>query len=332
MFNLEKFPEWRILGVLGVVAVSWYLLSLVSGLLGVFADVLILMFLAWIMAFIIEPVVEQLETRGVKRTGAAILVYLGIAILVGIVIGVVLPTTISQLSQFSGVLPNYLPENALWTPRIEGFLSSTLNNSVVLASQVASALTGVLLVFILSFYFLISRGEISRTIKRIIPDQYEEDYKFLETVINTTFASFIRIQVLMGLVLGMVAFVVLAILRINFALSTAIMAAILAMIPVVGPVLFLIPPALAAATVSFNQLIIVTAVLVLVAQLIYNVWAPRLLGKALRIHPIIVLLSFLVGYKLAGFWGAIFAVPVVSAMTVIGKDILWYWKEEADKR
>ncbi len=120
-------------------------------------------------------------------------------------------------------------------------------------------------------------------------------------------------------------------MKVEFAVSTAIMAAILAMVPVVGAVLFLVPPLLAAATISFSKAAVVTIVLALVAQLVFNILAPRLLGKALKIHPIIVLLSFLVGYKIAGVWGAIFAVPVTSAMTVIAKDIIWYWREEADK-
>lgn len=329
--NLGKYPEWRILGILGVIVLAWYLLSLLGSLLGVFADVLLLVFLAWILAFILEPLVAGLQKNNVGRTAAAIIVYIGIAIIAAILIWVILPTTIGQLAQFSTVIPDYLPQNSLWTPRIESFLATTISNSVIVATQVASTLTGLLLVFILSFYILVSKKEISEAIIKLIPDQYEEDYKFLEGVINTTFASFIRIQFLMGLILGLLTLVVFLILQINFPVSTALMAAILAMIPVVGPILFLIPPALAAATVSLNQVIIVTIVLVLTAQIIYNVWAPRAMGKAMKIHPIIVLLSFLVGYKAAGIWGAIFAVPVVSAITIIARDLIWYWKEEADK-
>ncbi len=329
--NLGKYPEWRILGVLGVAVLVWHLLTLLGSLLGVFADVLLLVFLAWILAFILEPLVASLQKNGAGRTVAAIFVYIGIAIIAAILIWVILPTTIGQLAQFSAVVPNYLPQNSLWTPRIESFLATTISNSVAVATQVASTLTGLLLVFVLSFYFLVSKKEISEALIKIIPDQYEEDYKFLEGVINTTFASFIRIQFLMGLILGLLTLVVLLILQINFPVSTALMAAILAMIPVVGPMLFLVPPALAAATVSLNQVIIVTVVLVVAAQIIYNVWAPRAMGKALKIHPIIVLLSFLVGYKVAGIWGAIFAVPVVSAITIIARDLIWYWKEEADK-
>lgn len=331
MLNLGKYPEWRILGVLGVIVLGWYLLSMLGGLVGIFSDVLVIIFLAWILAFVIEPVVVKLANKGLGRTGATLVSYGGVAVILGLGIWIVLPTMVPQLAQFATVIPQYLPQNSLWTPRIEGFITSTIANSVVIASQVASGLANVLLVYILSVYFSISRKEISETILKIIPDQYEEDYRFFEEVINKTFASFLRIQMLMGFVLGVVTLVVMLILQVNFAVSTSLVSGILAMIPVVGPILFLIPPILAAATVSVDKVIIVTVVLILIAQLVYNVWAPRLLGKALRIHPIIVLLSFLVGYKMAGIWGAIFSVPVTSAITIIARDLILYWKEEADR-
>ena len=201
--------------------------------------------------------------------------------------------------------------------RVENFLNAAANNSVALAGGVASTATNILLIFILSFYFLISRGEISRFIKDIIPDEYEEDYAFLEKTLNQTFASFLQIQVVLGLLLGLITLITLLILGINFAVSTAIFAGILAMVPVVGAVIFVIPVALAGLTVSVQKMIIAVAVVILAAQLVYNVVAPKLMGAALKIHPIIVLLSFLIGYRIAGVWGAIFAVPVTSSAALV---------------
>ena len=80
-----------------------------------------------------------------------------------------------------------------------------------------------------------------------------------------------------------------------------------------------------------QKMLIATSVIILTGQLVYNILSPKLLGTALKIHPIIVLLSFLVGYRLGGVWGAIFAVPVTSAIFIIVKEILKYWKQEADE-
>ncbi len=330
--NLTKLPEWRILAILGIITLSWHLLTLFGSIIGAFTDIVLLIFLSWILSFILEPLVIYLSNRGLKRVTAAVIIYITIALLITVLVWIVLPTTILQLSQLLAALPSSLPPNSFLTSQVQNFLSATLSNSVSLATQVASGATGLLLVFILSFYLLISKGEISTWLKKLIPDEYEEDYQFLENVINTTFASFLRIQVSLGLVLGLITFVCLLILRVNFALSTSIAAAVLAMIPVIGAVLFLLPPALAALTISLEKMVIVVIVLVLAAQLVYNFWAPKLFGQALKIHPIIVLLSFLVGYKIAGIWGAVFAVPITASLAIIGKDLIKYWQEEADNK
>lgn len=333
--KVKNYPEIRILAILGIIYLGWQLLGLFSSFLSIFADIFIVLILSWVLAFVLEPLVARIarrdENQRLPRVWAAALVYLFLALAAVVVIWVVLPTTVMQISQFTAIAPSYLPENSYLMPKVEAFLNATAANSIFLASGLASAATGTLLVFILSFYFLLSKNEISKFMLDIIPDDYEEDYLFLEKTLNETFASFLRVQVVMGLILGLITLLTLVVLGINFPLSTALLAAILAMVPVVGPIIFLLPVVLAALTVSVQKAIIAVAVIALAAQLVYNFLAPKLLGSALRIHPIVILLSFVIGYRLAGFWGAVFAVPVTSAVVVIIKDLLKYWKVEADK-
>lgn len=299
--------------------------------LGLFADIFILLILSWILAFVLEPLVDNLIKRGVPQLLAASLTYLAVAVSAIIFIWVVLPTTLTQLTQLVGSIPSYLPENSIWTSKIESFLTGALGSYVSLASSVASTITGLLLVFIFSFYILLSRKEISKFIREIIPDEYEEDYLFLEKVLNNTFASFLQVQIILGLIMGAVTFIVMVILGVSLAFSTSLVAAILAMIPVVGPIIMLLPIILATLSVSMQTMIITVAIIVVIEQLVYNFLSPKLLGNVLKIHPIIVLLSFMIGYRLGGVWGAVFAVPITSAVAIVGKELLKYWQQEADK-
>lgn len=329
--NLLRLPEWRILAILGIIALSAHLLVTFGSILAMFSDIFLVVILSWILAFVLEPLVNRITHKGVPRIAAAAIIYLFIAASATILISLAVPATIAQLSQLSVTLPALLPDHPIITSHVESFLANTLANSVSLATSLASTITGLLLILILSFYFLISRSDISRFIKNVIPDEYEEDYAFFEKVVNNTFASFLRIQVALGLALGAVTLVVLWILGINYALSTSVFAGILAMIPVVGSILFIIPVILASLTVSLQKMAIVVVVIILASQLVYNVLAPKLLGSVLNIHPIVVLLSFLVGYKVAGVWGAVFAVPVASVLAIVGKELIKHWNEEADK-
>lgn len=329
--TLSKFPEWKILAYLGIIALSYHLFTIFSSFVSFFADIFLLLILSWILAFLIEPLVTYFKKYGLSGTVSSITIYILLAIFALTFGAIIIPTVITQLSQLSSILPSYIPANSLLASRLENFVTATLSNYVNIASQLASILANLTLVFILSFYFLISRQEISKFILQLIPDKFEEDYRFLNNTLNTTFASFIRVQVLLGLILGFLTFISMFILKIEFAMSTAIISALLAMIPVVGPILFLIPPVIAAAIVSPQKLIILFIVLILSAQLIYNLFSPRLLGKALKIHPIVVLIAFLIGYKIGGIWGSIFAVPITSAFAIMARDFLKYWKNEADK-
>jgi len=328
----KDFPELRILAILGIIALGWHLVSTFWSFLGMFADIFILLVLSWVLAFILEPLVIKIsKVLTLPRLWSAALVYFSLGVLAIIIIWAVLPTVISQISQFAFLVPNYLPENFLLGPKLETFINNTANNTISLASGVASTATGILLVFILSFYFLMTKEEISKFILKIIPHEYEKNYLFLEKTINETFASFLQIQIVMGLVMGGITLVTLLILGVNFPLSTSLFSAILAMIPVVGAVIFLIPVVLAGLTVSIEKTIIAVVIILLAAQLVFNILGPKLLGSALKIHPIVILLSFIIGYRLAGVWGAIFAVPITSALFVIVKDLLKYWRQEADK-
>jgi len=62
-------------------------------------------------------------------------------------------------------------------------------------------------------------------------------------------------------------------------------------------------------------------ILLLAQQIIFNIWGPKFIGKAFKIHPIVVLLSFIVGFKIAGVMGAIFAIPVISIIILVIRDL-----------
>lgn len=329
--SLKGIPEFKILVWLGIIALGWYLLGIFGSFLGLFADIFLLLILSWILAFVLEPLVDALTQKGVSRLGAAVLTSLAVALSAVILIWVILPTTITQLSWLISTLPTSLPINSVWATKIEAFLTGTLGSSLALASGVASLLTRLSLIFILSFYFLTSRREISKFILDIIPHEHQEDYLFLEKVISSTFASFLQVQIVSGLIMGGITFIAMVVLGINLALSTSILAAIFAMIPVVGSILVIFPVILAALSVSLQKTLVAAAVIILAEQLVYNILFPKLLGRMLKIHPIIVLLSFLIGYRLGGFWGAVFVIPVTSALVIVGKEILKYWQEEADR-
>jgi predicted PurR-regulated permease PerM len=71
--------------------------------------------------------------------------------------------------------------------------------------------------------------------------------------------------------------------------------------------------------------VLIFAILLIVQQIMLNYLGPKLMGKAFKLHPIIVLLSFIVGYKIAGAFGAIFIVPILAILVIVFKELEHYF-------
>ena len=114
--------------------------------------------------------------------------------------------------------------------------------------------------------------------------------------------------------------IILRIFSIDLAASIALLAGILTIIPIVGPILAVIPPAFIT-LVSHPEnpvlAVAILAILVLLQQVVYNAIGPKLMERAFKLHPIIVFLSIIIGFKVAGPLGAVFVVPVLGICVIV---------------
>ena len=316
--------EKRILYILLSIIAGLYLLQITWGFLAMFSDIFLILILSWLLSFILEPVVRSITQKNTSRLVAASIVYVFLGIFLFILGMVIVPTIISQLTIILGAIPDLARTAPEW---LQQFVTATLSNAVAIAQNITAAIFNLVLVLIFSFYFLIERDRISKLIYDLLPDDWESNFRFLEKVVNTSFAGFLRVQVALGAVVGITTYLVLTIMGINYALTASFAAGILAIVPVVGPALAVLTPILPALMTSVNTGLITFVVLFLLQQIIYNVVSPKVIGETLKLHPIFVLISFIVGFKIAGFWGAVFAVPITSAFVIIIQEFIYHNKK-----
>ena len=328
--------------VLGTLVLAIVLLSLVGSIFFAFGDVVLVFFLAWLLAFILSPLVSGL-TRFVPflpRIGAVVLVY---ALLVGaIVVAVVLVAgaLASSISDFVASVPTLrqdLPTLlAPWQARVDGlglsqvdlvaqassFLDNLANYAVALAGPVQQlavaslgAMGNLLIVLILSLYMVVDRDDILSFLFRVVPPAYKEEARLLETSIARSFGGFLRGQAILGIVYAAVAAVTSAVLSLPYLAVTTVVAGGLMAIPFFGPFLSWAPPVIIAILVR-PDLILPAAILMGVGwMLVMNGLQPRLMQEAVGIHPIVVLGSVLIGSKIAGVTGAIFGIPIAAVIS-----------------
>ena len=328
--------------LLGAFVLAMIAINLVASVFYAFGDVLLVFCLAWLLAFILRPVVTGL-TRLVPilpRIGAVVLVYatlVGAIVLAVVLIAGALAQSISAFITSVPTLRDDLPVLlAPWQDRLNGIGlaqvdlvaqgTSFLDNLATYAAQLAGpvqqlavaslgALGNLLIVLILSLYMVVDRDAILSFFFRVIPPGWKEEARLLETSTARSFGGFLRGQAILGIVYAAVAALTGTILGLPYMPVTATAAGVLMAIPFFGPFVAWAPP-LIAAILAVPDATVPTAVLMGVGWfVVMNVLQPRLMQEAVGIHPIVVLGSVLIGSKVAGITGAIFGIPIAAVLS-----------------
>lgn len=327
----RDFSSLKFLLALATVALSIYLAGFVVEFIRTFSDIILILLFGWFVSFLLEPFVD-LFTKYFKlpRLASTVLVFILAGILITLSFLVLIPNIVIQFNTLAKEIPSFVRNSPVPVQKgIENLIGS-FNNYTELIPSVTQFLINLIIVLILSFYLVVDRNNLDKHFFALTPKKYHESLRFIQGAINNSFASFVRIQVLWGFIGGIVTWIVLNLFRIPFAASTSIMAGVLVSIPVIGPFIGLIPPLLVTTIEASSKLVPVILVIFLVQMFIFNVFGPKIIGKAFNLNPIIVMLALLIGVKIAGFTGAMFAVPVISVILVVGKEFYNFYLKDKE--
>jgi len=317
----KEFTLFKLLVFLLTVAVSIYLLGIFWQVLGNFYDVIVIALIAWLLSFILEPLVDLVSklTR-LAKLWSALIVYIFFAILFTVIVFILIPTVISQFQSLSVLIPKSLGAFPNFTKTWNNVVGNPFDNLISYLPSVATIFVDIIIILVLSFYLILDKEKINAEIFKLAPKNWHGNIKFIQETVNETFSSFLQIQVLFGVLAGITTWIVLRIFSIDYAASIAILAGLLTIIPLAGPLLGIVPPAVVVlVTHSENPLLAlaIAAILLLIQQITYNAVGPKLMEKAFKLHPIVVLLSILIGFKVAGAMGAVFVIPVLGIAVIV---------------
>ena len=327
---------------LAVIALTFVVLGYLANLLAAFGDLILVFFLAWLLAFILTPLVVRVATIPfLSRSGAVFVVYILLfGGLVALAVGIAGALT-SSIADFIASVPTLrqdLPSIvAPWQERLRGVgldidlaakATAFLDNLSRYASQLAGplqqvavaslgALANVLLIVVLSLYMVADRDRLLASAFRLVPPQYKEEARVLESSVARSFGGFLRGQAILGIVYAAVAMIASTLFGLTYLAGTTASSGLLMAIPFFGPFLAWAPPVLVALFTKPDATVGTLVVMAIGWLVVMNVLQPRLMAEALRIHPIIVLGSVLVGGKIAGISGAIFGIPIAAVLSAL---------------
>jgi predicted PurR-regulated permease PerM len=345
---LENFLEprdrrlLRTVLILTAVALALVVLGQLVTVFYYFGDIILVFFLAWLIAFVISPAVSWLIDRipRLPEAVATVVVYT-VVVVVGLAILVAGAAALyASIDQFIREIPNIrdkLPEILRpyqdWLTSL-GYSEIDLEEqaNLVLANlnvfagqlvgplqQIAVASIGILgtllITFFLSVWMVLDRAQIVAFLFRLVPPAYADEARLLQTAVSRSFGGFLRGQAILGLSYFFVALTPHLLFNLPLGALSATTAGILMAIPFFGPFVSWVPP-VAIALIFDPGVLLQTALIMGIGWfIIMNVLQPRIMQGAVGIHPIVVLGSVLIGSKVAGFAGAIFGIPVAAVVS-----------------
>lgn len=308
----------RILLILGIITLSIYLFNIAWQFIGNFSDLILIFVASWILSFVLEPLADS-TTRTIKlpKPFATLLVYILVTIIFASIVFLLIPQVTYQTQILLGILPSYLEHAPPFITKWGETVTTLLDNSVTFLPSIAQFFFSFFVVLIFSFYFIVDKERITGEFYSLTPKKLHGELHFLEQTLSSVFGSFLRVQVLYGVITGVLTWLVMTLLGIDFAASTSFLAGLLGIIPLIGPLLSVIPPVFITLLSNPIKAVLFAIIMLVIQQFIYNVVGPKLLSSTFKVHPIVIIASFFVGTKIAGPTGALFAVPILGVLSLV---------------
>jgi predicted PurR-regulated permease PerM len=197
-------------------------------------------------------------------------------------------------------------------------VTSLLNNALNISLQAGTLLLNVVLIFIISIYFVSDDGKFIKSLIGIVPVGSRQQASRAVTSLDQILGSYLRTQIVLAVLAGTLDATGALILGIPYAIVIFFSSFLLSLVPVLGPLILYIPPfGLALIFSPLPKPLIYLVWLLIGEQFVTNIIGPRLQAHNLRIHPLEAMAAALVGLPLAGIPGAFFAVPVVAFFHIV---------------
>jgi predicted PurR-regulated permease PerM len=177
----------------------------------------------------------------------------------------------------------------------------------------------------IAIYLNADSGNLYNWIHRTIPNGYQHDAAYLADRTGKVWRGYIYGQLVNSLITGFFVFVVLAAVGLPGAFLMGVIMMIFNMVPTFGPIIAAFPgviAALVAGSTRFEDMpnwvfaLIVAGIYVVVVQAQANIIAPKVMGMAVRLSPVVIMVSLIVGFNVGGLVGSLLAVPVVATAKV----------------
>lgn len=347
--NLNAFQyAWRLPWVrLAVFVLVAYVLYRLAGQI---RSVLIDFAVAFLIAYLANPLLNWLERGRVKRglgVFFVVLVFMALLGLAGVLLATVsaqLVTLLQKLPEQIGTLGDTLDRMTRWlsglgvpglgntraqlieaaqkyVQNLGENLMPILQRGLSSSGSILSGLLSIggvvgqlLLILLLSIYLMLDYSRVNATLLGIFPRPWQPRVLEVTDLIGTAVGGYVRGQLVIATFIGVFVWLGLSTVGIPSAAAIGFLAGAFNIVPYLGPIIGALPAILLALTLpgALVKILVVIGIFVLANQIEGNFLSPYVLSRTTDLHPVTVLMAILVGVGLLGFVGALLAVPTVA--------------------
>lgn len=320
---IKTLREYQIVFALLLILVGWFLIQI--------QDVLIALFIAYIIMAALYPLVQALVNNRVPKGLAVALTYILTLAVVILLILPLIPFFTTQITLLFVRFPEFITTAGIilgiqvnpdmFSQFATSEVGSIGRNALSVTSQIFGGVFLLLTTFVLSFYMLLDRTRIIKGATALFPPasqpRVEETIHFIEEKLG----AWVRGQVVLSVFIGVITWIALTLIGLPYALPLAVLAGMLEIVPTIGPIIAAIPAVIVALNFSGTATALVIVAYIVIQILENNLLVPRIMQKAVGLNPIIVILGVVAGGKLLGIVGALLAVPFISLLIVVIKAV-----------
>ncbi len=342
----DNAAKWARRRDIPIAILAWIVLGmLIFWALGHVARSIIIFAIAALLAYAITPGVKLLE-RVVPRVVAIIIVYLVIWGALGLLLYFIINTTIGQVISLAANVRLLVTQGAtgplaglLETLRRFGISQSQLNgvfqqivnqaegvvgSAVPLITSIFGFIFDMIIVAVLSIYLLVDGSRVIQWLRTNTPLLQRERTLITLDTFERVIGGYIRGQLFLSTLVGVLVGTGMALFQVPYAVLLGVMAFVLEFVPILGTITSGVICVLLALTKGWLIALLVLAYFVGVHILEGDVLGPRIVGKAVGVHPAVSLIALIAGGELFGIWGAIFASPIAGLVQAI---LTAFWKQ-----
>jgi predicted PurR-regulated permease PerM len=307
--------------------------------------------LAVVLAYILSPLANTFESRYHLRRGVATLLAYLVSLAVLVIFPLVfIPPLVGQaqaldvnfrryLGEFEGLLEqpytlagytiNLQTSLEQMAGAIRELLQPMFEQTIRLAIDIISSMIWVIFIGVVSFYLVKDSRALNQWFQSLVPPSYQDDFTYLRAEIGLVWNSFFRGQIVLALVVTAIFTVVGLIIGLPFALTMGLLAGLLEFLPSLGHAIWLIIASLLALFAGSAWLpipnwafaLIIIGLHLFFQQFDLNYLIPRVIGRRVRLPPLVVILGIVTGALLAGVLGVVLAAPTIASLRVLGRYI-----------